>query len=53
MWKVNGYTLQVGIHILLFFLANLAKGNMSFCHHLMSVVYRLSSVYFPHFNLLL
>jgi hypothetical protein len=23
---------------LIFFLANLAKGNMSFCHHLMSVV---------------
>jgi hypothetical protein len=32
------YTLQVGIHILVFFLANLAKGNMSFCHHLVSVV---------------
>jgi hypothetical protein len=31
-------TLQVGIHILIFFLANLAKGNMSFCHHLLSVV---------------
>ena len=28
----------VGIHILIFFLANLAKGNMSFCHHLVSVV---------------
>jgi hypothetical protein len=26
------------IHILIFFLANLAKGNMSFCHHLVSVV---------------
>jgi hypothetical protein len=26
------YTLQVDIHILIFFLANLAKGNMSFCH---------------------
>jgi hypothetical protein len=25
-------------HILIFFLANLAKGNMSFCHHLVSVV---------------
>jgi hypothetical protein len=23
--------------ILIFFLANLAKGNMSFCHHLVSV----------------
>jgi hypothetical protein len=32
------YTLQVGIHILIFFLANLTKGNMSFCHHLVSVV---------------
>ena len=32
------YTLQVGIHILILFLANLAKGNMSFCHHLVSVV---------------
>jgi hypothetical protein len=27
-----------GIHILIFFLANLAKGNMSFCHLLVSVV---------------
>jgi hypothetical protein len=26
-------TSEVGIHILIFFLANLAKGNMSFCHH--------------------
>jgi hypothetical protein len=34
-------TLQVGIHILIFFLANLAKGNMSFCHHLVSVVCHL------------
>jgi hypothetical protein len=32
------YTLEVGIHILIFFLANLAKGNMSFYHHLVSVV---------------
>jgi hypothetical protein len=32
------YTLQVGIHILIFFLANLAKSNMSFCHHLVSIV---------------
>jgi hypothetical protein len=46
------YTLQVGIHFLIFFLANLAKGNMSFCHHLVSVICRLSSVYFSHFNLL-
>ena len=34
----KSYTLQVGIHILIFFLANLAKGNMSFCHHLVSIV---------------
>jgi hypothetical protein len=27
-----------GIHILIFFLANLAKGNMNFCHHLVFVV---------------
>jgi hypothetical protein len=31
-------SLQVGIHILIFFLANLAKGNMSFCHHLVSFI---------------
>jgi hypothetical protein len=41
------YTLQVGIHILKFFLANLAKVNMSFCHHLVSVV---SSIYFSFFR---
>jgi hypothetical protein len=35
------------------FLSHLAKGNVSFCHHLMSVVRRLSSVNFSHFNLLL
>jgi hypothetical protein len=35
-----------GIHILIFFLVHLAKGNVSFCHH-------LSSVNFSHFNLLL
>jgi hypothetical protein len=29
---------MLGIHILIFFLANLAKGNMSFCHQLVSVV---------------
>jgi hypothetical protein len=33
-------------------LAHLAKGNVSFCHHLASVVRRLSSVNFSHFNLL-
>jgi hypothetical protein len=32
------YTLQVDIHIWIFFLANLATGNISFCHHLASVV---------------
>jgi hypothetical protein len=31
------YTLQVGIHIFIFFLAHLAKGSVSFCHHLVSV----------------
>ena len=35
------------------FLAHLAKGNVSFCHHLASVVHHLSSVNFSHFNLLL
>jgi hypothetical protein len=35
------------------FLAHLAKGNVIFCHHLASVVRRLSSVNFSHFNLLL
>jgi hypothetical protein len=34
-------------------LAHLAKGNVSFYHHLAPVVRRLSSVYFSHFNLLL
>jgi hypothetical protein len=34
------------------FLAHLAKGKVSFCHHLASVVCRLSSVNFSHFNLL-
>ena len=32
------YTLQVGSHILIFFLAHLAKGYVSYCHHLASVV---------------
>jgi hypothetical protein len=35
------YTLQVGIHILIFCLVHLVKGNVSFCHHLASVVHRL------------
>jgi hypothetical protein len=35
------------------FLTHLAKGNVSFCHHLASVVRRLSSINFSHFNLLL
>ena len=34
-------------------LAHLAKGNVSFYHHLVPVVRRLSSVYFSHFNRLL
>ena len=36
-----------------YFLAHLAKGNVSFCHHLASVVCCLSSVKFSHFNFLL
>jgi hypothetical protein len=35
------------------FLAHLAKGNVSFCHHLASVVCCPSSINFSHFNLLL
>jgi hypothetical protein len=35
------------------FLAHLAKGNVSFCHHLASVVRRLLSVNFSLLNLLL
>ena len=35
------------------FLAHLAKGNVSFCHQLTSVVHSPSSVNFSHFNLLL
>ena len=35
------------------FLAHLAKGNVSFCHHLAFIIRRLSFVNFPHFNLLL
>jgi hypothetical protein len=50
---VTFYTLHVGIHILIFFLAHLAKGNVGFWHHLASVVCCLSSVNFSHFNLLL
>jgi hypothetical protein len=34
-------------------LAHLAKGNVSFYHHLAPVVRRLLSVYFSHFNRLL
>jgi hypothetical protein len=36
--------------ILIFFLASLAKGNMSFCHHLVSVICRLSSVHILIFS---
>jgi hypothetical protein len=32
------YTLHVGINILIFFLAHLAKGNVGFWHHLASVI---------------
>ena len=40
------------LYLCLSFLAHLAKGNVSFCHHLASVVRRLSSVNFSHFNFL-
>jgi hypothetical protein len=33
-------------NIFLFFLAHLAKGNVSFCHHLVSGIRRLSSLTF-------
>ena len=41
----------MGIHILIFFIIHLAKGNVSFCHHLASVICRPLSVNFPPFNL--
>ena len=44
---------SLAINVTCYFLARLAKGNVSFCHHLASVVRRLSSVNFSHFNLLL
>jgi hypothetical protein len=47
------YTLHVGNHILIFFLGRIAKGNVDFWHHIVSVVCCLSSVNFSHFNLLL
>jgi hypothetical protein len=47
------YTLHVGNHILIFFLGHIAKGNVGFWHHIVSVVCCLSSVNFSHFNLLL
>jgi hypothetical protein len=47
------YTLQVGIHILIFFLADRVKGSVGLWHHLASVVCCLSSFNFSHFNLLL
>jgi hypothetical protein len=51
-WFQRRRFLKVG-HILIFFLAHLAKGNVGFWHHLASVVCCLSSVNFSHFNLLL
>ena len=53
MFILYNCTLHVGIHILIFILAHLAKGNVGFWHHLTSVVCCLSSVNFSHFNLLL
>jgi hypothetical protein len=38
---------------LIFFLGHIAKGNVGFWHHIVSVVCCLSSVNFSHFNLLL
>jgi hypothetical protein len=38
-------------YLLVSFLAHLAKGNVSFCHHLASFVCCPSSVNFSHFNL--
>jgi hypothetical protein len=36
--KIGHSETRIGIHILIFFLANLIKGNMSFCHQLVSDV---------------
>jgi hypothetical protein len=44
------YALHVGIHILIFFLAHLANGNVGFWHHLAFIVCCLSSVNFSHFK---
>jgi hypothetical protein len=59
-YKLHGHTLEnveaskyLTFYICNSFLAHLAKGNVSFCHHLASVIHRLSSVNFSHFNLLL
>jgi hypothetical protein len=41
------------LYLKISFLAHLAKGNVSFYHHLASVVRRMSSINFSHFNLLL
>jgi hypothetical protein len=44
---------DISTRLLLLNVAHLAKGNVSFYHHLVPVVRRLSSVYFSHFNRLL
>jgi hypothetical protein len=44
--------LHVGNHILIFFLAHLAKDNVGILNHFASVVCCLSSVNFSHFNLI-
>jgi hypothetical protein len=44
----SGHHVHVGILILIFFLACLAKYNVSFWHHLASIVCCLSSVNFSH-----
>ena len=51
-FTASDYTLDIS-KLFLSFLAHLGKGNVSFCPHLASVVRRLSSVIFSHFNLLL
>ena len=47
------YLILIFFMLLTLLLAHLAKGNVSFCHHLASVVRRLSSINFSHFDLLL
>ena len=41
------------IYMYFILLVHLAKGKVSFCHHLASIIHRLLSINFSHFNLLL